>query len=76
MAAVAVGLQDIHLVGLVHSQLDIPEADITAAAAVVGMVDTLVEATIMEGVIMVAIADIITEGMHPEVPYSELFWVD
>ena len=76
VVAVAVGLRDVQLVGPVHSQLDIPEADITAVAAVVGMVDTFVEATIMEGVIMVAIADTITEGMHPEVPYSELFSVD
>jgi hypothetical protein len=48
----------------------IPEAEL------VGMVDTLAEATIMEDNIMVAIVDTITEGMHQEGPYSELFSVE
>ena len=53
--------------------LVILEADFTEVVGVVGMVDTLAEATIMRDVIMVAILGTLTEGTHQEGPYSELF---
>ena len=54
----------------------VPEADFMEVAEVVGMVDTLAEATIMEDIIMAATAGTITAGLRQEGPYSELFWVE
>ncbi len=71
-----VGLRHIRLGDLMDSQWVIPEVEFIQVVPPVGMVDTLAEATIMEEIIIVAIADTITEGMHQEGPYSELFWVE
>ena len=64
------------LVGPVHSQPDTPEGDITEAVEAVGMVDTLTEAITTGDIIMAVMAGTITGGMHPRVPYSELFSAD
>ena len=52
------------------------ERAVTEVVGVVRMADTLVQVTIMEDVIIASTRDTISKGMHPEVPYTELFWVE